>query len=91
MSTPQVRASQSTGVKVGALRCQSSQSRRSRGARHVGRRTLTARSYVSGHNGIWPAPGPAWKRLSLPDAIWRPSGEVSKETAESLRTFSASV
>ena len=39
----------------------------------------------------WPAPGPAWKRLSPPLSIWRASGKVQNETAESLRTVSASV
>ena len=76
MSTPQVKASQSTGVKVGALRCQSSQGRRSRGARHVGRRTLTARSYVSGHNGIGRPLGRPGSAFLLPYSIWRASGEV---------------
>jgi excisionase family DNA binding protein len=42
-----------------ALGSQSSQGRRSRGARRVGRRTLTALSCADGHNGIGRPSGPA--------------------------------
>jgi hypothetical protein len=82
MSTSRLRASQRGDPFAVNLRRQSRQGRRSRGARRVERRTLTARSYADGHSGIGRPAGPAWKRrfllLALPPAaanvLRRPTG-----------------
>ena len=91
MSTSQVRDVLTAQSASRRRDRQSGQGRRSRGARRVGRRTLTARSSLNGHNGF----GRPLGRHGSVGPSPMPSGvaprKVHTEPAAALRTASASV
>jgi hypothetical protein len=91
MSTSQVSAVWTWRLARRRRDRQSGQGRRSQGARRVERRTLTARSYADGHNGIGRPSGPAWKRLFPLLALLQSRRKSPGPTNGPLRTASASV